>query len=141
MTESVWTITWEMAKLTRDVEWVGKQDPYILFKCAGREWRSKVLWNAGKNPEWHQTSDFIVQDNSCKAEIEIWDWEAKGDRIIGSTEVVVADLVHSDGDKEIELFFKGEECGRISIKSVFATLWKEKPGLEADLEAEKMKLK
>lgn len=123
-TTKIWTITWQKAKLTRNVEMIGKQDPYIVFKCNGREWRSKVLFAAGKTPKWNQTSDVVVTNVNDKAEIEIWDWEKSGDRIIGSTEVVIKDLVHTDGVKEVTLFFKGNDIGFMVIESKFADLSK-----------------
>lgn len=47
-----WCITFIDGALTRNVEWMGKQDPYIIFKTQGRELKTRTHDEAGFEPKW-----------------------------------------------------------------------------------------
>jgi Ca2+-dependent lipid-binding protein len=48
-----WSLTVVDAKLTRDVELVGKMDPFVVIKVDGKELKTKTIDNGGKNPVWN----------------------------------------------------------------------------------------
>lgn len=40
------------ARIKRDVEVVGKMDPYVILKLRDDQWRSATCEDGGKNPKW-----------------------------------------------------------------------------------------
>ena len=48
------------AQLTRDTEIMTKMDPYVIIKYAGKEFKTKVMSEAGKTPVWNQSFQFPV---------------------------------------------------------------------------------
>ena len=58
------TLTVEEAKLTRDVDIIGKQDPFVELNLYNQfwSWKSKVIESGGKTPKWNET--VIININS-----------------------------------------------------------------------------
>ena len=48
-------ITLVEANLIRDVEWLGKMDPYCTIIFKGTKLKTKVQQDVGKNPKWDET--------------------------------------------------------------------------------------
>ena len=79
-----WNIIFIKGKLTRNVELLGKQDPYMIFRTNGREYKSKTHDKAGKTPEWNQMFDVKISDvDTCEVDFECWDAGATSDTLIG----------------------------------------------------------
>jgi len=78
-----WSIQFIKGRLTRDVEIVGKQDPYMIFRTNGREYKSKTHDSAGKFPVWNQLFDVKIADVDTEVDFECWDAGAKSDTMIG----------------------------------------------------------
>ena len=114
-----WNIVWTNAELKRDVESFGKQDPFLVFKVEGREWRSRVDQNGGKTPKWNTMTDFVLKNTDQHATLECWDYAGTSkDEIIGSTEINVADFFGEGAhDHSIHLQFKGKDVGKVNIRS------------------------
>ena len=51
-TPADWCVTFVEAKLTRSVEYFGKQDPYVIFKSQGRELKTRTHDEGGLEPKW-----------------------------------------------------------------------------------------
>jgi hypothetical protein len=54
------SITVIKASLTRDVCTFSAMDPYFLANHLGKEYKSKVLNSAGKNPTWNESFGFDI---------------------------------------------------------------------------------
>ena len=78
-----WSIQFIKGRLTRDVEIVGKQDPYMIFRTNGREYKSKTHERSGKFPVWNQLFDVKIADVDTEVDFECWDAGAKSDTMIG----------------------------------------------------------
>jgi Ca2+-dependent lipid-binding protein len=114
-----WTVVIVEGKLTRDVEALGKMDPYVVFKCNGREVRTNTDLDAGKIPKWNKKFDCQLPDTVGEATFECWDAGAAADEIIGSGKVELWKLSRDkEENKTVELFFNSKPVGTLTIKSL-----------------------
>ena len=54
------TLVIHSAQLTRDTDLVGKIDPYVVIMYAGKEYKTKILKEAGLNPTWNESFQLPV---------------------------------------------------------------------------------
>ena len=76
-------ITVVHAKLTKDVDAFGKQDPYCKITYMGTPFKTRVHENGGKNPVWNQTFEIRVGSISDDLLIEVKDDDVVGAKHIG----------------------------------------------------------
>jgi hypothetical protein len=117
------TITVKDAKLTRDTDIIGKQDPFVCLDLHSQfwSWKSKVIESGGKEPVWDEQVTVDVNTTKQKLNISVKD-EDLGDSVetIGSTEIDLEQLTSKkDSDQWISLQFKGKDVGKIH----FITAW------------------
>jgi len=55
--------------LERDTEIIGQMDPFIIMEYEGLRFKSNVIKNGGKTPEWNQT--FQIPISSPDGNIKI----------------------------------------------------------------------
>jgi len=117
------TITVKDAKLTRDTDIIGKQDPFVCLDLYSQfwSWKSKVIESGGKEPVWDEQVTVDVNTTKQKLNISVKD-EDLGDSVetIGSTEIDLEQLTSKkDSDQWISLQFEGKDVGKIH----FITAW------------------
>ncbi|KAF9202816.1 hypothetical protein BGZ49_007064 [Haplosporangium sp. Z 27] len=95
------------ATLLKDVELMGKQDPYVRFSLNFTEPKSfqKTFThkNAGKNPVWNQSFNFPL-NGEPQLYVEIMDEETTADAVIGFTAIPINQVVHAPGGSFNGLF-------------------------------------
>ena len=58
-------LTLEFASELKDVQWIGRQDPYCKIKIGNQEFKSRTAKDGGKTPVWHETFRFnVINENS-----------------------------------------------------------------------------
>lgn len=62
-------VTLKQATDLKDVDFIGKQDPYCVISCGERQHRSKTHDDGGKNPIWNET--FVFQDVSAEMVLKL----------------------------------------------------------------------
>jgi len=130
------TITVKEAKLTRDTDIVGKQDPFVCLDLFTQfwSWKSKVIESGGKEPVWNEQVIVDVNTTKQKLQIRVKD-EDLGDaeETIGSTEIDLEQLTSKkESDQWISLQFEGKDVGKVR----FITAWADE-GLAAATSPEK----
>lgn len=61
------------AELTRDTELLGKMDPYVVIKIGGKDYKTSVKRNAGKQPVWRERFNLPVLCINEKMELRVMD--------------------------------------------------------------------
>ena len=61
------------AKLTRDTEFFGKMDPFVVLDYRNQRQRTKVHMDAGKLPKWNETFQFDIKYTGDDFNIKIFD--------------------------------------------------------------------
>ena len=120
MSAGALSITLVQARLTRDVEVFGKQDPYVKMVYMGTKYKTRFHENAGKNPVWNQT--FILQLGSTGDDIklEVKDHDTIGATIIGQATIKASSLCVNGGVRDwFTVDFRGRSAGQILIESKF----------------------
>ena len=49
------------AMLTKDMDFIGKMDPYVVCQIGGEKKRTKTHNGGGKKPQWMDTLNFMTQ--------------------------------------------------------------------------------
>ena len=80
----------------RNVEMIGRQDPYVKFKLGTTQFKSKTHNRGGKNPEWGgQEFKFPIDEQKMRGWVlllQCYDAETFKDRIIGEARVPLQTL-------------------------------------------------
>jgi Ca2+-dependent lipid-binding protein len=126
-------VTLDYAKGLRDCDWFGKQDPYVVIKCGGQQFRSRTATDGGKNPVWGETFRFnVINENT--AEIRILDEDNLcRDDLIGEC-LVSFSKARESGKDDLQvpvISKKQKQRGFISVKIQFIPNRVLKPQLSA----------
>ena len=111
------------AKLKRDVDTFGKQDPYVRLHLYDQfwDWKSKVVESGGKEPTWNETVEIPIKRQDQDLTIKVMD-DDLGDakEMVCGANIKVETLCVSGGfSEDIQLDFKGKDAGTITIKADF----------------------
>lgn len=91
------TLTIHKARDLKDVETFGKQDPYCVIQIGSEQFKTKVISNGGKNPEWEQAFLFNLTGVEDALHIKVNDKETLVDRPIGRVDISLQELVTKAG--------------------------------------------
>ena len=81
----------------KNLERIGKSDPYVKLKFQGQEKKTKVVDN-NLNPEWGETLEFPVAANLSggeSLELTVMDKETLKDRMMGKASISLAQAIRS----------------------------------------------
>lgn len=85
----------------RNLETVGKSDPYVRVLLSGVEKGRSVTWKNNLNPEWDEVIYVPVHSSREKLTLEVMDQENVGrDKSMGMVELATADYVRQDESGE-----------------------------------------
>lgn len=100
------------ARDLRNLETVGKSDPYVRIMLSGIEKGKTVTFQNNLNPEWNEVIYVPVHTTREKLTLEVMDQENLGkDRPLGLVEVATADYIHETENGEYEVH--GEKTERL----------------------------
>lgn len=92
------------ARDLRNVETVGKSDPYVRVMLSGIEKGKTVTFQNNLNPDWDEVIYVPVHNAREKLILEVMDQENLGkDRPLGLVEVATADYIHEAENGEYEV--------------------------------------
>ena len=100
------------AKLTRDIEIFGKQDPYVTMKYGGIKHRTSVHEGGGMEPVWNNEFDIELGSISDDIMLSVKDKEMMGSKLIGSANVKASAFCINNGVRDWFTFdFDGKSIG------------------------------
>ena len=112
------------AKLQRDVDMVGKQDPFVELELGKWEWKSKVIQSGGKNPVWNETVEIPVEKFDKKLEIKVKDEDIGSSETVCEAKIEIGDFCkQASCEKAVPLEHKGKATGG---EIHFSAEWKPK---------------
>src|SRR5436305_2398004 len=89
------------ARDLRNVETMGKSDPYVRVLLSGIEKARTVTFQNNLNPEWDEVLYVPVHAGREKLTLEVMDAEVLGkDRPLGSIDVFLSDYIKKDENDE-----------------------------------------
>ena len=92
------------ARDLRNLETMGKSDPYVRVLLSGIEKGKTVTFQNNLNPDWDEVIYVPVHSTREKLTVEVMDQETLGkDRTLGLVEVAAADYVHEGENGEYEV--------------------------------------
>jgi Ca2+-dependent lipid-binding protein len=87
------------ARELRNVETVGKSDPYARVLLSGIQKGRTVTWQNNLNPDWDEVIYVPVHSDREKLTVEVMDEESVGkDRSLGYFDVGLSEYIHKDED-------------------------------------------
>ncbi|KKZ61256.1 hypothetical protein EMCG_04129 [[Emmonsia] crescens] len=94
----------QSAKGLRNVETMGKSDPYTRVLLSGLEKGRTVTFSNNLDPEWDEVMYIPMHSPREKLTLEVLDEEKLGkDRPLGMIELLAADYIHENDDGEYEV--------------------------------------
>ena len=97
------------ARNLRNVESIGKSDPYARVLLSGVQKGRTVTWKNNLNPDWDEVVYVPVHSDREKLTVEVMDEENVGkDRALGHFEVALTEYVHKDEDGQYQTFHTKE---------------------------------
>ena len=102
------------AKDLRNLETMGKSDPYARVLLSGVEKGKTVAFQNNLNPEWDEVIYVPIHSPREKVIVEVMDQETNGrDRPLGMVEVPTADYVHQAEDGEYEIHDDKQQLSKL----------------------------
>ena len=94
----------QSARELRNLETVGKSDPYVRVLLSGIEKGKTVAFQNNLNPDWDEVIYVPVHSTREKLTLEVMDQENLGkDRPLGLVEIIAADYIHEAENGEYEV--------------------------------------
>jgi Ca2+-dependent lipid-binding protein len=91
------------ARNLKDVQTIGKQDPFCVVKCGKESFHSQPHNDGGKSATWNYECIFNIQDQlwTDLVKFTVKDKEIVSDETIGAIKIQLYDLILSHGPKWI----------------------------------------
>jgi hypothetical protein len=98
------TLTVHRGEELRDVQLIGKQDPYCELTIGSEKFKTKVHDDGGKNPVWNQAFLFNLDGKSDKLSVLIKDKEVLSDRNIARVDIPLMTLLKEEKQQKIQVY-------------------------------------
>ena len=95
-------------KNLKDMELIGKMDPYVVLKCGKEEFKTKVQKKAGTNPTFNQSFIFNLEGKEDALHINVFDEDLVSDDHIGRCDIPLHKLVETDKQVAFQLVSKND---------------------------------
>ena len=95
-------------KNLKDMELIGKMDPYVTLKCGKEEFKTKVQKKAGTNPTFNQSFIFNLEGKEDALHINVLDEDLVSDDHIGRVDINLHKLVETDKQVAYQLVSKND---------------------------------
>jgi len=92
----------------KDMELIGKMDPYVVLKCGKEEFKTKVQKKAGCNPTFNQSFIFNLEGKEDVLHVNVLDEELVSDAHIGRADLNLLNLVKTDKATGYQLVSKDD---------------------------------
>ena len=116
-TNGTLSLTIVEARLDRDVELIGKMDPYVVIHNRMQKCRTTTQEDAGKEPTWNETLDLDVKYIGDDMKIWVMDENITSDSLIGEASVKLSSLCVNGGlDDWWTITYKGKKAGSLHMK-------------------------
>eukprot|EP00798_Chlamydomonas_sp_ICE-L_P015301 gene15301-21386_t len=114
-------VTLEFAQGLKDVEVLGKNDPFCIITCGSQQFRSRTIQGGGKNPVWNETFRYnLINENDLA--IEVKDEDVTMTTLIGQGRVSLAKVRLTGQDRQqMPVMTKGsKQKGFVSVTLAFS---------------------
>ena len=99
-------------RLTRDLELIGKQDPYVKLEYMGKRYKTRIHEDGGKEPVWGDVFEIALGSISDELNFECKDNEVIGARPIGSAIIKGSSLCINNGVRDwFTIYFEDKSAG------------------------------
>lgn len=100
----VMRLHFQNARDLRNLETMGKSDPYVRVLLSGVEKGKTVTFQNNLNPDWDEVIYVPMHSTRERLTLEVMDQENLGkDRSLGLTEILAADYIHEGDNGEYEV--------------------------------------
>lgn len=105
-------LTLHKAQDLKNVQAIGKQDPYVKFSFGKKQAKSRVHNNGGKNPVWGQSLSLSISESDVELNLEVWDANTVKDAFIGHINIPRASLLRQSTAVWYTIFGKGKNADK-----------------------------
>ncbi len=108
------------AALIRDTEALGKMDPYFQITYNGEVYKTKVISEGGKNPQWNESFDIEIKSLQDEIKFTVYDEDSMTNDLVGERLFKVRSICQAAlTQRTIPLIYQGKRSGDVSIETSF----------------------
>ena len=107
------------ARLTRDTEFIGKMDPFVVLNYREQQYKTKALQGAGKTPAW-KDEEWTVEVKYIGDDVKftVFDEDVTTNDTVGSGTVKMSAFAINGGiDEWYDIQYKGKAAGKVHMVS------------------------
>ncbi|KAI8994839.1 C2 domain-containing protein [Pilobolus umbonatus] len=99
---------------------VGKQDPFVIFRLAEVNKKTKTDYRGGQHPVWDDQVNLPVPDKKRILTVQVYDEDSKREELISECEVDLTKVLEEgEYDDWFPLTFKSKPAGKIYLEMTF----------------------
>jgi Ca2+-dependent lipid-binding protein len=103
-------------QLTRDTEFFGKMDPFIVVETNGHKYRTPVVSEGGKNPVWNKVFFIPVSSMGDELTLTCYDEDKLSNDVVGEVQIPMYSLCRNGGVRDwFDIIYKKKTSGKILI--------------------------
>ncbi|KAL1931302.1 hypothetical protein VTP01DRAFT_10439 [Rhizomucor pusillus] len=103
-----------------NVEIVGKQDPFVIFRLGEEAKRTKTDYRGGQNPLWDDQVNIPVPEGKTKMYMQLFDEDKSREELICEGEIDLTNVLREgEEDRWFPLQYKGRSAGEIYLELTF----------------------
>lgn len=101
----------------KDLDVVGKMDPYCVVNCGTQQQRTATCKSGGKRPVWYENFIFNLQNNEQVVTFHCYDEDPGKDDFIGSGEIMISQIKQQGSVAPwVDILKSGRLAGRILVE-------------------------
>ncbi|CDH56957.1 c2 domain containing protein [Lichtheimia corymbifera JMRC:FSU:9682] len=103
-----------------NIEVVGKQDPFCVFRLGETAKRTKTDYRGGQQPLWDDQVNLPVPEKKTKMYVQVFDEDSKREDLICEGEVDLSQVLREgEQDSWFPLKYRGKDSGKIYLELTF----------------------
>ncbi|CDS10087.1 hypothetical protein LRAMOSA02764 [Lichtheimia ramosa] len=103
-----------------NIEVVGKQDPFCVFRLGETAKRTKTDYRGGQQPLWDDQVNLPVPEKKTKMYVQVFDEDSKREDLICEGEVDLTQVLREgEQDSWFPLKYRGKDSGKIYLEMTF----------------------
>lgn len=106
--------------MTKDTDFFGKMDPYVIVKCGSNHFKTVVDKNAGKTPRWNDSFTFDVNGETTIHFLVMDKDTFTKDDFLGEAFLSIDKIIYTGKFNEpLEITKQNKKTGSLHVEAVF----------------------
>ena len=95
-------------------------DPFVEIEYKGKQYKTKVNEDGGKNPQWNESFDIPIVSMSDTLKITCFDEDALSNDVVATKEFSLEMLCENQGINEwLSLEYEGKKAADVQVETIY----------------------